>query len=340
METKANVGKIAVVTGASAGVGRAVVREFARHGYDVGLVARGSEGLAAAKREVEALGRRALVVPADVADAEAVERVAERVETELGPIDVWTNVAFSNVFSEFADLTPHEYRRITDVSYLGFVWGTMAALKRMLPRNRGTIVQVGSALAYRSIPLQAAYCGAKSAIRGFTDSLRCELAHRKSDVRITMAILPAVNTPQFSWCRSKLPRKPQPVPPIYQPEVIARGVVWLAEHPRRELRIGWSAIKALAAQNLAPGFADWFLGRTGYSSQQYDGAAPSDRPDNLEHPVPGDWGAHGDFDARSRSSSSQLWLTMHRGRAATTAFAAAAIAGLALARSRAAHRDE
>lgn len=316
------------------------MREFARCGYDVGLVARGSEGLAATKREVEALGRRALIVATDVADPDGVERVAERVEAELGPIDVWTNVAFSNVFAEFVDLTPHEYRRITEVTYLGYVWGTMAALKRMLPRNRGTIVQVGSALAYRSIPLQAAYCGAKSAIRGFTDSIRCELAHRKSDVRIAMAILPAVNTPQFSWCRSKLARKAQPVPPIYQPEVIARGVVWLAEHPRRELRIGWPTIKALMAQNFAPGFADWFLGRTGYASQQYDGVRAAGRPDNLEQPLPGDWGAHGDFDARSRSSSSQLWLSMHRGRAAAAALVAAVVAGLAVARTHAGEGGE
>jgi NADP-dependent 3-hydroxy acid dehydrogenase YdfG len=303
--------KVAVVTGASAGVGRAVVREFAQQGYDVGLIARGLDGLEAARREVESMGRRAVVAAADVADHDAVEGAAERIEAELGPIDVWTNVAFSNVFAEFTELTPHEYTRITHVTYLGFVWGTMAALKRMLPRNRGTIVQVGSALAYRSIPLQAAYCGAKAAIRGFTDSIRCELLHNGSDVAISMAILPAVNTPQFSWCRSKLPRKAQPVPPIFQPEVIARGVVWLAEHPRRELRIGWSSVKALVGQNLAPGLTDRILAKNGYDAQQYDGAESPERPDNLEHPLRGDWGAHGDFDDRAASWSSQLWLAMH-----------------------------
>jgi short-subunit dehydrogenase len=323
--------KVAVVTGASAGVGRAVVRELAARGYDVGLIARGTEGLAAARREVEEHGRRALDVPADVADAAAIERAADRIEAELGPIDVWINVAFSNVFAEFDELTPEEYRRITDVAYLGFVWGTMAALKRMLQRDRGTIVQVGSALAYRSIPLQAAYCGAKSAIRGFTDSIRCELHHKKSRVRIAMAILPAVNTPQFSWCKSKLPRKAQPVPPIYQPEVIARGVVWLAEHHRRELIIGWSALEALVGQIVAPGLLDRYLGRTGYDSQQYDGGEPPDRPNNLWEALPGDWGAHGDFDARSRWSSSQLWLTTHRTGAACILAAGAAVTLAALA---------
>jgi short-subunit dehydrogenase len=304
--------KLAVVTGASAGVGRAVAREFAKAGYDVGLIARGTEGLDAAKREVEAFGRRAYCAAADVADDAAIETAAQRIEAELGEIDVWTNVAFSNVFAEFADLTPEEYRRITDVTYLGYVWGTMAALRRMRPRDRGIIVQVGSALAYRSIPLQAAYCGAKSAIRGFTDSIRCELLHDKSGVKITMAILPAVNTPQFSWCKSKLPRKAQPVPPIFQPEVIARALVWLAEHPRRELVIGGSSFKALVAQIIAPGLLDHLLAKSGYAAQQYDGVDATDRPNNLFEPLPGDWGAHGAFDERARSFSTQLWLTTHR----------------------------
>lgn len=304
--------KIAVVTGASAGVGRATVREFAKNGYDVGLIARGSEGLDAARQEVEALGRRALTVPTDVADAAAVEAAADRIESELGPIDVWTNVAFSNVFAEFDKLTPAEYERITAVSYLGFVYGTMAALKRMRERDRGTIVQVGSALAYRSIPLQAAYCGAKSAIRGFTDSLRCELLHQHSNVKVTLAVLPAVNTPQFTWCRTKLPRRAQPVPPIFQPEVIARAIVWSVSHHRRELWIGWPVAKALIGQVLAPGFADWYLGKTGYESQQYDGEAPKDAPGNLYEALPGDFGAHGAFDDRAQTSSSQVWLEMHR----------------------------
>jgi short-subunit dehydrogenase len=320
--------KVAVVTGASAGVGRAVAREFAKRGYDVGLIARGTDGLEAAKREVEALGRRAVCAPADVADHDAVEAAAARIEAELGEIGVWTNVAFSNVFAEFTDLTPEEYRRITDVAYLGFVWGTMAALRRMIPRNRGVVVQTGSALAYRSIPLQAAYCGAKSAIRGFTDSIRTELLHHRSKVRITMAILPAVNTPQFSWCKSKLPRKAQPVPPIFQPEVIARGIVWLAEHERRELRIGWPSIKALVAQNLVPGLADRILAKNGYASQQYNGPVPPDQPNNLYAPLAGDWGAHGDFDARSSAFSTQLWLTTHRGLAAGAVLAAAALAAV------------
>jgi NAD(P)-dependent dehydrogenase (short-subunit alcohol dehydrogenase family) len=304
--------KIAVVTGASAGVGRATVREFAKNGYDVGLIARGTDGLDAARKEVEAFGRRAVAVPTDVSDAAAVDAAADRIESELGPIDVWTNVAFSNVFAEFEKLTPAEYERITAVSYLGFVYGTMAALKRMRPRDRGTIVQVGSALAYRSIPLQAAYCGAKSAIRGFTDSIRCELQHQQSKVRITLAILPAVNTPQFTWCRTKLPRRAQPVPPIYQPEVVASAIVWMVSHHRRELWIGWPVAKALIGQVLAPGFADWYLGKTGYDAQQYDGEAPKDAPGNLYEPLPGDFGAHGAFDGRSQSTSSQLWLEMNR----------------------------
>lgn len=304
--------RIAVVTGASAGVGRAIVREYARKGFDIGLIARGTDGLEAAKHEVEELGRRAVAVPTDVADDAAVEIAADTIERELGPIEVWTNVAFSNVFAEFKDLTAQEYRRITEVSYLGFVHGTMSAMKRMLPRDRGTIVQIGSALAYRSIPLQAAYCGAKSAIRGFTDSIRCELVHQKSSVKITMAILPAVNTPQFSWCKSKLPRKAQPVPPIFQPEVIARAVGWLVDHPeRRELRIGFSSIKALIAQNLLPGLADRLLGESGYQAQQYDGSSDPERPSNLWEPLPGDWGAHGDFDSRARSWSLQVVLTTH-----------------------------
>ncbi|HTJ27519.1 MAG TPA: SDR family oxidoreductase [Candidatus Limnocylindria bacterium] len=330
--------RVVAVTGASAGVGRAVVRAFAARGYDVGVIARRSEGLDAAAREVEAAGRRAVVAACDVADHDAVEAAAERIESGLGPIDVWVNVAFSNVFAPFAGLTPQEYRRITDVTYLGFVWGTMAALKRMRARDHGRIVQVGSALAYRSIPLQAAYCGAKSAIRGFTDSIRCELLHDASAVTIAMAILPAVNTPQFSWCRSKLPHKAQPVPPIFQPEVIARGIVWLAEHPRRrELVIGGSVVKALVAQIVAPGFADWYLGRTGYAAQQYDGAESPGRPDNLMQALPGDWGAHGDFDQRARTSSAQLWLTTHRGWVGgALALAAGAVAATA---SRACRRD-
>ena len=326
---------VAVVTGASAGVGRAVVRELASQGYDVGLIARGVDGLRAAAEEVREAGGRASYVVADVADHDAVEAAAAHIETELGEVDVWINVAFSNVFAEFRELTPEEYRRITDVSYLGFVWGTMAALRRMRARNRGTIVQVGSALAYRSIPLQAAYCGAKSAIRGFTDSIRCELLHEKSRVRITMAILPAVNTPQFSWCKSKLPRKAQPVPPIFQPEVIARAIAWLIRHPRRELIIGGPSLKALVGQIVAPGLVDRILAKSGYGSQQYNGPDTPGRPNNLMQPLPGDWGAHGDFDARSRTFSAQLWLTTHKPllAAAVTALAVGLGAGAAARRA-------
>ncbi|HEX3548782.1 MAG TPA: SDR family oxidoreductase [Candidatus Elarobacter sp.] len=324
---------VAVVTGASAGVGRAVARELASAGYDVGLIARGVDGLMAAKREIEAQGRRAHLVAADVAEHDAVENAAGAIEAALGEIDVWVNVAFSNVFAEFADLSPEEYRRITDVTYLGYVWGTMAALRRMRARNRGRIVQVGSALAYRSIPLQAAYCGAKSAIRGFTDSIRCELLHERSRVTIAMAILPAVNTPQFSWCRSRLPRKAQPVPPIFQPEVIARGVVWLAQHRRRELIIGASALKALVGQIVAPGLVDRILAKSGYSSQQYDGANPHG-PDNLNAPLAGDWGAHGAFDDRARDFSVQLWLTTHRAPVAAAVLGTLALGALARGRAR------
>jgi short-subunit dehydrogenase len=250
------MGEVVVVTGASAGVGRAVVREFAKKKADIGLIARGVERLEAAKREVEECGGRAVVVPADVADAEAVERAAERVEEELGPIDIWVNDAMTTVFAPFSQITPEEFKRATEVTYLGFVYGTMSALKRMRARNRGTVVQVGSALAYRSIPLQSAYCGAKHAIVGFTDSIRSELIHEKSDVHITVVHLPAMNTPQFSWCRTKLPRQPQPVPPIYAPEVAARAIYWAAHNRRRELYVGLST-----AEPRSPGWACSLLRR-------------------------------------------------------------------------------
>ncbi len=305
--------KVIAITGASAGIGRASVREFAKDGCAIGLIARGSEGLEDAKRDVERLGGTAIAIPTDVADADAVERAAARIEAELGPIDVWVNDAFTNVFAEFADLTSEEYQRITDVSYLGFVWGTMAALRRMQPRNRGTVVQVGSALCYRSIPLQAAYCGAKAAIRGFTDSIRCELVHQKSKVRVTVVLMPAVNTPQFSWCRSKMPRKPQPVPPIFQPEVAGRAVHWAAHHPgRRELLVGFPTAQAVWGTKVIPGLLDVYLGKTGYASQQYDGGREPGSPDNLMQPVAGDYGAHGAFDERSQAHSTFTWATEHR----------------------------
>jgi NAD(P)-dependent dehydrogenase (short-subunit alcohol dehydrogenase family) len=305
--------KVVAITGASAGIGRATVREFAKDGCAIGLIARGTRGLEDAKRDVEALGGTAIAIPTDVADADAVEAAAARIESELGPIDIWVNVAFTNVFSQFHELTPEEYQRITNVSYLGFVWGTMAALRRMRERDRGTIVQVGSALCYRSIPLQAAYCGAKSAIRGFTDSLRCELVHHKSRVRVTMVLMPAVNTPQFSWCRSKMPHKPQPVPPIFQPEVAGRAIRWAAHHPgRRELLVGFPTFEAVWGTKLFPGLLDVYLGKTGFASQQYDGGREPGSPDNLMEPVSGDYGAHGSFDDRSRSTSPFTWATEHR----------------------------
>ena len=297
---------VVTIAGASGGIGRAAVREFAHKGCRLALIARGEEGLEAARREAESLGATAIAIPIDVADPQAVEDAARRIETELGPIDVWVNVAFTNVFSEFWDVTPDEWRRVTDVTYLGYVWGTMAALRRMRPRNRGTIVQVGSALVYRSIPLQSAYCGAKAAIRGFTDSIRCELVHRHSKIHLTTVQMPAVNTPQFSWGRTKLPRKPQPVPPIFQPEVAARAVWYAAHHHPRELLVGLSTVLAVNAEKFAGGLLDIYLGKTGYNSQQYDGNVSPDRPDNLYEPAKGDWGAHGDFDGRSHAHSWQL----------------------------------
>ncbi len=304
--------KVVVITGASAGVGRATVRAFAHQGAHIALLARGREGLEEARREVEAAGGKALVVPTDVADADQVEAAAVAVEDQLGPIDVWVNNAMASVFSPVKEMTPAEYRRVTEVSYLGYVYGTLAALRRMLPRDRGVIVQVGSALAYRGIPLQSAYCGAKHAIQGFTESLRCELIHDGSNVKITMVQMPALNTPQFSWVKSRLPRKPQPVPPIFQPEVAADAIVNAARHYRREWYVGWPTVKAIVGNKVAPGFGDWYLARMGYDAQQYNGLADRDRPHNLWEPIPGDHGAHGDFDDRAHESSWQLWTTKNR----------------------------
>src|SRR5436305_9503543 len=313
MSAKKNA--VVVITGASAGVGRATVREFARYGALIGLIARGRDGLEAAKKEVEELGGRALVLPCDVSDAAAVDAAAERVEHELGPIDIWINNAMVSVFSPIKQMQPEEYRRVTDVTYLGVVYGTLAALKRMLPRDRGTILQVGSALAYRSIPLQSAYCGAKHAIVGFSDSLRCELIHENSNVHVTIAHLPAVNTPQFEWSKSRMPRHPQPVPPIFQPEVIAQGIHYAAHARRREFWIGMPTVIAINGQKIAPGFADRYLGRTGYDAQMTSEPVSPNRPDNLWGPLPGDHGAHGRFDAQAHNQSWQLKLNMHRGLA-------------------------
>lgn len=305
------------MTGASGGIGRATAVELAARGGTVALLARGRVGLEAAARDVEAAGGTPLVIEVDVSDADAVEAAAQRVEDEAGPIETWVNVAFTSVFAPAHDIAPDEFRRVTEVSYLGYVYGTLAALKRMRPRDRGVVVQVGSALAYRGIPLQSAYCGSKHAIQGFTESVRCELLHEKSGVRITMVQMPAVNTPQFSWVLSRLPRQAQPVPPIYQPEVAARGVVWAVDHPqRREWWIGASTAGTIGLNAVVPGVLDRYLARTGFDSQQTADPRPPDQPANLWSPADGpdgrDFGAHGIFDARAHSHSLQAWATRHR----------------------------
>jgi short-subunit dehydrogenase len=321
---------VVVITGASAGIGRATVRGFAERGYDIGLIAREPDRLGAAAEEVRATGQRALVLPLDVADPTAIDAAAERVESELGPIDVWVNAASTSVVAPIAATAPDEIRRVTEVTYLGTVHGTMAALRVMRPRNRGTIVQIGSGLAYRSVPLQAAYCAAKAAARGFTDSLRCELLHDRSQIHVTMVHLPAVNTPQFSWVRNRLPRALQPMPPIYQPEVAAKAIVWAAEHRRRELLVGWPVWMALLGQRLAPGLMDRYLADSGWEAQQTDEPMTGRPPDNVDRPVAVDVAAHGAFDAEASSSSPLLWLDLHRGAVAgvaAAAFGAAALLG-------------
>ncbi|MBD0372717.1 MAG: SDR family oxidoreductase [Pyrinomonadaceae bacterium] len=319
--------EVVVITGASAGLGRAIARAFAREGAYIGLLARGRDGLEGARRDVEELGGRALVLPTDVADADAVERAAEAIEQEFGPIDIWVNNAMVSVFSPVKEMRPEEYKRVTEVTYLGYVYGTLAALKRMLPRDRGVIVQVGSALAYRGIPLQSAYCAAKHAIQGFNDSLRSELIHDGSRVRVTMVQLPAMNTPQFSWVKSRLPRKPQPVPPIYQPEVGAEAVLFAAHNDRREMYVGYPTVEAIVGDKIAPGFADWYLARNGYDAQQTDEPVEPSRQDNLWEPVPGDHGAHGTFDKRASARSPQLWANINRN---WLMMAGAGLAGLAV----------
>lgn len=312
-QTNGNKPEVVVITGASAGVGRATVRRFARERAHIALLARGRDGLEGARQEVEAAGGRALVLPTDVADADQVERAAARVEEEFGPVDIWVNNATVSVFSPIKEMTPAEFKRVTEVTYLGVVYGTLAALKRMLPRDRGTIVQVSSALAYRAIPLQSAYCGSKHAILGFTESLRTELIHDKSHVHVTMVHLPALNTPQFSWNKSRLPRHPQPVPPIYQPEVAAEAVHYAAHHQRRGMSVGMPTVVAIYVDKIAPGLGDRYLAAQGYEAQQTDEPVDPNRPNNLWEPVPGDHGAHGIFDDRSSSFSPQLWANMNRG---------------------------
>ncbi|MEU0560522.1 SDR family oxidoreductase [Dactylosporangium sp. NPDC006015] len=332
--------RVIVVTGASGGVGRASVRAFAARGDAVALLARGEDGLAGAEQDVRAAGGRALPIEVDVADNDAVQAAADRVEDELGEIDVWVNVAFSSVFAPFVDVAADEFQRATEVAYLGYVNGTRAALRQMLPRDRGAVVQVGSALAYRGIPLQSVYCGAKHAIQGFTESVRCELLHDRSRVRVTMVQLPAVNTPQFDWVLSRLRRHPKPVPPIYQPEIAARAVLYAADHPqRREYWVGGSTVGTLLGNKVAPGLLDRYLARTGYDSQQTGERAARLRP-NLWQPAdaaPGtDQGAHGSFDQVAHARSPQLWASQHHGLLAA-ACGAAATAGAAvwLARRRA-----
>lgn len=329
--------QVVVVTGASGGVGRAVARAFGERGAKVALLARGEKGLHAAAQEISDAGSQALPITVDAADHQQVFDAAARVEAELGPIDIWVNVAFTSVFAPFDQITPDEFKRVTEVSYLGFVYGTMAALSYMKPRDKGTIVQVGSALAYRGIPLQSAYCGAKHAIQGFNESLRCELMHDKSNVRVTMVQLPAVNTPQFSWVLTRLPHHAQPVPPIYQPEFAARGVLYAADHPRRrEYWVGSSTMATLIANKFVPGLLDRYLAKTGYKSQQTDKPRSPDQPVNLVAPADGDggrdFGAHGIFDDMAKSDDPQLWASHHHGSVlAAAAVGAAGVAAIGYA---------
>jgi NAD(P)-dependent dehydrogenase (short-subunit alcohol dehydrogenase family) len=312
---------VVVITGASAGVGRAAALAFAEQGADVALIARDGEALDEVAQTARDYGVRALPIPMDVSTADAVEAAAERVEKELGPIDVWVNNAMVTMFSPVSEMKPDEFARITEVTYLGYVWGTMAALKRMRERDKGVIVQVGSALAYRAIPLQSAYCGAKHAIRGFTDALRCELMHDKSKIRVTMVQMPALNTPQFDWALSRMPGAPRPVAPVYEPEVAARAIVWAAEHPRRELYVGLSSIKAIVANKIAPGLLDRYLAKRAFSGQQRKSATAPEHPVDLWHPVPGLHRVRGSFSTEAKSTCAALWIDTHRAAAVGAAMA-------------------
>jgi NAD(P)-dependent dehydrogenase (short-subunit alcohol dehydrogenase family) len=325
-------GRVVVVTGASAGVGRATAIAFGRRGDRVALLARGEDQLQAAADDVRAAGGSPLIVPCDVADADAVEAAAERVERQLGPIDIWVNNAMTAVLAMTWDVDPADFRRVMEVTFLGYVHGTQAALRRMRPRNRGTILQVGSALSYRAIPLQSTYCAAKFAIRGFTDSLRCELRHEGSAVRVTMVQLPGLNTPQFTWVRTTLHRRPRPVAPVFSPEVAADGIVWAADHPRRELWIGGSTVAAILGNALVPGLADRYLARTNVEAQQDDVPIDPSRPDYLYDPLPGDRGVHGPYGDEAKARSIQLALSKHRRAVLAGAGAAVAATAATLAR--------
>lgn len=306
---------VVVITGATAGVGRATAEAFARRGARIGLLARGKDRLESTRRQVEELGGEAIALPTDVADYAQVEAAAAQVEETFGPIDIWVNNAMTSAFAPISEITPAEFARVTQVTYLGVVWGTQCALKYMRPRNRGSIVFVGSALTQRSIPLQAPYCAAKHAIQGFFESLRTELLHEKSDIQVTIVQMPALNTPQFDWVKSRLPNRAQPVPPIYQPEVAADAIVYAAYHNRRQIFVGGSTAKAIWGNKLAPWFADWYLARTGFKSQQTDEPENPNRAHNLWEPVAGDPGAHGRFDDRNpRKGSLELWASKNRAK--------------------------
>jgi NAD(P)-dependent dehydrogenase (short-subunit alcohol dehydrogenase family) len=323
-------GDVVVITGASGGVGRAAARRFAADGSRIGLIGRGRRGLEGAAREVEAAGGEALILPIDVADADQVESAAAAVEDGFGPIDVWVNDAMVTIYAEFLDIEPREFRRATDVTYHGMVWGTRAALKRMVPRDKGSIVQVGSALAFRGIPLQSPYCGSKAACKNFTESIRTELMHHKSKVRISMVHLPGVNTTQFTWGRTKLPKQTMPVPPIYQPEIPADAIHHAAYHRRRQMYVGIPTVMNIVGERVAPWFLDWYLAKTGFGSQMTDQPLDPTGHDNLFEPVDEDRGAHGPFDDQAHSFSPQYELSKRRNGILAGVTAAALGAGTAL----------
>ena len=331
---------VVVITGASAGVGRALARAYGRRGASVGLIARGHEGLDATRRDIEDAGGRALVCPADVARDDEVEQAAADVERCFGPPDIWINNAMVSVFSPVQRTSAEEFRRVTEVTYLGVVHGTLAALRRMVPLNRGCIVQVGSALAYRGIPLQSAYCAAKHAVQGFCDSLRSELLHDRSRVTLTMVQLPAINTPQFDWVKSRLPNRAQPVPPVFQPELAAEAIVWAAQRGRREVYVGFPTVRAILGDKIVPGLLDWYLSRFGYEAQQTDQPEDPRRADNLWAPVPGDRGAHGRFDAMARTTNPQMWITRHSKALALVSLSSAFAAWRMARRSSPTHESE